>query len=92
MSDIACPSLKNSGMEATSNFAFSGFAVFIISYVFLFVPTGTVLFVTITVYPSRFSPIFLATSKTTDKSASPVGLGGVPTAIKTASEFEMDSL
>ena len=51
-SEIAAPSLKNSGFDATSKSA-SGFRSLIIFFTFLAVPTGTVDLSTTTVYPSN---------------------------------------
>ena len=47
--------------------------------------TGTVLFSTTTLYPSTPPAISRATDSTYDRSASPVSVGGVPTAMNTTS-------
>ncbi len=84
-SSTAAPSFRNSGFEATSK---SILVIFLISSrTISVVPTGTVLFVTITLYESRLFPMDLATSTTALVSAEPSSLGGVPTAIKTINEF-----
>jgi len=81
------PSLKNSGTEATANSDDFGLCLLITVSIFLFVPTGTVLLQETTVsLLFRFLPIFLATSMTAFRSASPVSFVGVPTAIKTISD------
>ena len=50
------------------------------------VPTGTVLFVQITLYSLMFSPITFATDLTADISDFPSFPSGVPTAMKIISE------
>ena len=52
-SSMADPSLKNSGFDTTSN-ELLGFVFFIIFSTIFDVPTGTVDFETITVYPFKF--------------------------------------
>ena len=85
---IAAPSLRNSGLDATSKSIFTPLAAssaFIASLTLFAVPTGTVDFVTIIVYLLIFCPKVLATASTYFKSAEPSSSGGVPTAEKTTS-------
>ena len=78
---IADPSLKNSGLEITSNFLV-GFFSDIISSILSQVPTGTVDFTIIILSSRRDSDISFAQEYICDKSAlSPSRLVGVPTAI-----------
>ena len=84
---MAEPSRKNSGFETTSKSAV-GFASAISFVTVRTVPTGTVDFVTMTVYPLRLTATSFATACTYCISARPVsGSEGVPTAMKTTSAF-----
>src|SRR5690625_6896466 len=77
-SSTAAPSLRNSGLDTTSN---SSSVLSEIFWVTLSaVPTGTVLLLTITLYPGyllKRSPRFSATSRTKLRSAWPSAPGGV---------------
>ena len=85
---MALPSFRNSGFEATSNgistprfFSSSAMA----SCTLRAVPTGTVDFVTTTIYLFMLAPMVRATCSTYFRSAEPSSSGGVPTAEKTIS-------
>ena len=85
----ALPSLKNSGLDTTSNskFSFLFFISFSITALTFFpVPTGTVDLLTITLYEFICWPISFATDNTALKSALPSSAAGVPTAIKITSD------
>ena len=88
----AAPSFKNSGLEATSNSIYKFLlrnSSLITAFIFIAVPTGTVLLVTNTVYFFIFCPKVRATSSTYFKSALPSSSGGVPTALKTISTLSI---
>ena len=59
--------------------------------IFSDVPTGTVLFVTTTIYFVMICPISFATFSTCFRSADPSSPGGVPTAIKITSDPSIPS-
>ncbi len=85
---MAAPSFKNSGFAATSNGTSQPRrcnSSSITALIFCAVPTGTVLFVTRSVYLRMWRPNVRATSSTCRRSAAPSSSGGVPTAEKTAS-------
>ena len=83
---MAFPSLRNSGLLATSNVTsacrLSNSACMAWRTSFA-VPTGTVLLVTTTMYLLRCWPMVRATCNTYLRSALPSSSGGVPTAEKT---------
>ena len=84
---IASPSLKNSGLETTSNkfFLFFFDNIFSISSP---VPKGTVDFVIIILCLFKLLEIVFATENTLERSAELPSLdGGVPTAINIISDF-----
>ena len=94
-SSTAAPSFKNSGLEATSKGIFTPLlssSSIMTAFTFWAVPTGTVLFVTKTVYFCIFWPNVRATAKTYFKSALPSSSGGVPTALKTTSTSSKHSV
>jgi len=55
------------------------------------VPIGTVLFVQITLYPFKFSPIARATLNIASKFDEPFSPSGVPTAINMTSDSSIES-
>ena len=79
-SSTANPSLKNSGLDITSNshIAFSATA----ARTFSAVPTGTVLLLIMILYSVIIFPNCFATPSTYDKSAEPSSPGGVGNARK----------
>lgn len=80
---MAEPSLRNSGLEATSKSIFTPLfsnSSDTVVLIFCAVPTGTVLLVTSIICLCIFCPTSLATSKTYLRSALPSSSGGVPTA------------
>ena len=79
-SSIAAPSLRNSGLLATSNGTLATSAMRRASSAL--VPTGTVLLMTITLGSVRFSAICWPTAQTPLRSAPPWSAWGVPTATK----------
>ena len=91
---MAAPSLRNSGLEATSKgtsaprFASSSATA---AFTLAAVPTGTVDFVTSRVYLLILRPNVRATSSTYFRSALPSSSGGVPTALKTTSTSSITS-
>ena len=94
---IACPSLRNSGFEATSKAAFFDRFLFIVCFTHSPVSTGTVDFSTITLYFWTLSAemllaISVATLSTEERSALPSCLGGVLTVMNTISDFRTPSL
>ena len=84
-SAIAAPSLRNSGLETTSNSTFAlrfASALATSALTLSAVPTGTVDLVTTIVYLSMCSPMVRATASTWRRSAEPSSSGGVPTAMR----------
>src|SRR5688572_15177456 len=81
-SPIADPSRRNSGFDTMSNS--TGPTVFCSrrSRSHAPVPTGTVLFVTMTRYSTRWGAMAAATAEICERSASPFVPSGVPTAMK----------
>ena len=85
---MAEPSLRNSGLLATSNGILTprlSSSSWMTALTFFAVPTGTVDLVTRTVYFLMFWPKVRATASTYCRSAEPSSSGGVPTALKTIS-------
>ncbi len=88
-SRTADPSLRNSGLFATSNGISRPRAESsprISALTFRVVPTGTVDLVTTILPSSMHWPTARATSHTVERSADPVASGGVPTVMKTISD------
>ena len=84
-SSMAAPSLRNSGLETTSNSKAAPRAAnssLTASRTLSAVPTGTVDLSTMILKPFMARPISLATPRTYFRSAEPSSPGGVPTAMK----------
>ena len=88
-SSIAAPSLRNSGLFATWNGTSVTSAICRASSAF--VPTGTVLLMTMIFGPVRFLAISRPTAQTPRRSAPPSSPWGVPTAMKTISASAIPS-
>lgn len=87
-SATASPSLRNSGLETTSNSwstPRASSSSWIATRTLSAVPTGTVDLFTTTAGPSIWRPTVRATASTYCRSALPSSSGGVPTAIKVIS-------
>ena len=83
-SSIAAPSLRNSGLETTSNSTFTPRSPSVWSMrsrTLSAVPTGTVDLSTTIRYSFMWRPMVSATASTCERSAEPSSSGGVPTAM-----------